>query len=239
MSAVKPPRHYVLVARLVLCGVLSSAAIAGVALAETAPSRVMQSSNPYAVYIAEASQRFGIPAQLILAVMRVESAGDARVVSAKGAMGLMQIMPNTWDELRARYGLGRDPFDPRDNILAGAAYLNELHDRFGAPGFLAAYNAGPTRYAEHLETGRPLPRETRDYVAALEPLIGPPDAAEAQQQNAAVVVDWRAAPLFAAHADRQNSANATHPSSGAGVYPPYTSGALNSLFPPNGNRDQQ
>ena len=58
----------------------------------------------------------------------------------------MQIMPQTWAELRARYGLGTDPYDPHDNILAGAAYIRELHDRYGAPGFLAAYNAGPGRY---------------------------------------------------------------------------------------------
>ncbi|AEQ53583.1 lytic transglycosylase [Pelagibacterium halotolerans B2] len=226
-------------ARIVLCGLLAGAVIPGVALAETAPSRVAQSSNPYAAYIAESAQRFGIPAHWVAAVMRVESAGDAGAVSAKGAMGLMQIMPGTWDELRARYGLGRDPFDPRDNILAGAAYLRELHDRFGSPGFLAAYNAGPTRYAEHLTTGRPLPRETRDYVAALEALIGLPDAAEPQQQNAVVVVDWRAAPLFAAHADRQSSADATRPSGGADAYSPHTSDAPNSLFPPNENGDQR
>ena len=57
----------------------------------------------------------------------------------------MQIMPATWGQLRARYGLGPDPFDVRDNIMAGAAYLRELHDRYGSPGFLAAYNAGPGR----------------------------------------------------------------------------------------------
>ena len=53
-------------------------------------------------------------------------------------MGLMQIMPKTWIELRARYGLGADPYDPHDNILAGAAYIRQLHDRYGSPGFLAA-----------------------------------------------------------------------------------------------------
>ena len=68
----------------------------------------------------------------------------------KGAMGLMQIMPKTWTELRARYGLGANSYDPRDNILAGAAYIRELYDRYGAPGFLAAYNAGPGRYERHL-----------------------------------------------------------------------------------------
>jgi hypothetical protein len=86
-------------------------------------------------------------------------------------MGLMQIMPKTWTELRARYGLGADPFDPHDNILAGAAYIRELYDRYGAPGFLAAYNAGPGRYERHLATGRPLPDETQAYVATLAPMI--------------------------------------------------------------------
>jgi hypothetical protein len=73
--------------------------------------------------------------------------------------------------LRARYNLGADPYDPRDNILAGAAYLREMYDRYGAPGFLAAYNAGPGRYENHLATGRPLPDETLDYVATLAPMI--------------------------------------------------------------------
>ena len=72
-------------------------------------------------------------------------------------MGLMQIMPKTYAELRARHRLGPDAYDPRDNILAGAAYLREMLDRYGSPGFLAAYNAGPLRYDQHLATGRPLP----------------------------------------------------------------------------------
>ena len=75
--------------------------------------------------------------------MHVESIGDVRARSPKGAMGLMQIMPETYAALRARYALGANPYDPRDNILAGAAFLRELHDRYGTPGFLAAYNAGP------------------------------------------------------------------------------------------------
>ncbi|GAB5471673.1 MAG: hypothetical protein Kilf2KO_47030 [Rhodospirillales bacterium] len=121
--------------------------------------------------IAEAAQRFAIPERWIRAVMQAESAGDPTAVSDAGAMGLMQIMPATWADLRAAHGLGDDAFDPRDNVLAGAAYLREMYDRFGAPGFLAAYNAGPERYAEHLATGRPLPRETRAYVAALAPSL--------------------------------------------------------------------
>ena len=58
----------------------------------------------------------------------------------------MQIMPQTWAGLRSRYGVGANPFDPHDNIFAGAAYLHELHDRYGATGLLAGYNAGPGRY---------------------------------------------------------------------------------------------
>src|SRR3546814_10296010 len=127
--------------------------------------------HPCAVPIEEAVRRFGIPAAWIRAVMRAESAGDVRAISSAGAMGLMQIMPDTWAELRVRHRLGRDPYDPRDNILAGAAYLREMYDRYGPPGFLAAYNAGPGRYEEYL-AGRPLPAETRAYVAALLPSFG-------------------------------------------------------------------
>ncbi len=126
----------------------------------------------------------------------VESAGNPQAVSPKGAMGLMQIMPKTWAALRARHALGDDPFDPRDNIFAGAAYLREMHDRYGTiAGMLAAYNAGPGRYDEHLISGRLLPAETRAYVAALAPLMGgvtlpgsPPAVAPPR--------DWREAPLF-------------------------------------------
>lgn len=82
-------------------------------------------------------------------------------------MGLMQLMPGTWAEMRRKHGLGANAHDPRDNILAGTAYLRAMHDRFGYPGLFAAYNAGPARYAEHLATGRPLPVETAAYVATV------------------------------------------------------------------------
>ena len=134
-----------------------------------------ESANQYTRYIAEAARRFALPARWVSRVMRIESAGDVRAVSSAGAMGLMQIMPATWKELRVHYHLGHDPFDAHDNIFAGAAYLRELYDRYGSPGFLAAYNAGPERYEEYL-AGRPLPRETSAYVAKLAPpsgLFGP------------------------------------------------------------------
>ncbi|MES0179016.1 lytic transglycosylase domain-containing protein [Mesorhizobium sp. M0025] len=134
-------------------------------------SSAISSADPWSAHIREAAKRFAIPERLLRAVMHVESVGDVHAVSSKGAMGLMQIMPATWEELRAKYRLGDDPYQPPDNIFAGAAYLREMLDRFGRNGFLAAYNAGPGRYEEHLVTGRPLPRETIDYVRKLAPLI--------------------------------------------------------------------
>jgi hypothetical protein len=79
----------------------------------------------------------------------------------------MQVMPRTYAELRRRHGLGRDPQDPRDNILAGTAYLREMWACFGVPAAFAAYHAGPARVADHLASGRPLPAETRRYLARL------------------------------------------------------------------------
>ncbi len=125
-----------------------------------------------AATIAEASRRFGIPESWIRSVMRVESAGRTRAVSHAGAMGLMQVMPATYAELRIRHRLGRDPFDIRNNILAGTAYLREMYDRYGSPGFLAAYNAGPGRWDQYVRRGRPLPRETRNYLARLAHVTG-------------------------------------------------------------------
>lgn len=149
---------------------LNGAAHAGRASLATHRANAV-SVDRLAAFVTEASKRFAVPEHWIRAVMRVESDGKQRARSSKGAMGLMQIMPGTWSDLRARYGLGVDPYDIRDNILAGAAYIRELHDRYGTPGFLAAYNAGPGRYERHLATGRPLPDETQTYVATLAPMI--------------------------------------------------------------------
>jgi hypothetical protein len=153
--------------------------------------------GPFAAFVLEASQRFGIPAAWIHAVMRAESFGDVSAISPKGAMGLMQIMPETWAALRRRYGLGANPYDAHDNILAGAAYLRELHDRYGIPGFLAAYNAGPARWEDHVATGRALPGETRAYLARLAPIVGG-GAADDTVLLAAVVRSWTEASLFPA-----------------------------------------
>ena len=130
--------------------------------------------DPWGPYIREASGRFDIPETWIRALMRVESGGKEflngqLITSGAGAMGLMQVMPATYDELRDRYNLGDDPFNPHDNIMAGVAYMREMYELYGSPGFLAAYNAGPARLDDYLANVRPLPDETRRYVA----MIGP------------------------------------------------------------------
>lgn len=128
--------------------------------------------------VAEASQRFGVPEHWIEQVMRAESdgrvsLGGRRIRSRVGAIGLMQLMPGTWDEVRQTLGLGTDPDDPRDNILAGAFYLRLMYERFGHPGLFAAYNAGPGRYAASLRNGRALPRETVAYLRTVAEVASP------------------------------------------------------------------
>ncbi|OUJ06376.1 lytic transglycosylase domain-containing protein [Acetobacter malorum] len=158
-------------------------------------------TDPYAAVIAEAVQRFNIPATWIRAVMSAESGGDIGAISSKGALGLMQIMPATWSDLRTRYGLGRDPFDVHDNILAGAAFLREMHDRYGLPGFLAAYNAGPGRYEDYRDRQRPLPPETRAYVAGLLSLIGQGGAESLLPVSHPDPLFWTRAPIFVMQSD--------------------------------------
>lgn len=182
-------------ALLLLAGLILAAPDATPADAQQAPVERPSRNDPYGAFIAEAAQRFGVREAWIRAVMRVESAGNVRAISSAGAMGLMQVMPATWAELRVRHRLGGNPYDPRDNILAGAAYLREMHDRYGSPGFLAAYNAGPGRYEDYL-AGRPLPAETRAYVATLAPIVGGGELAGPVVVATADPFAWTRAPLF-------------------------------------------
>ena len=148
--------------------VLKSLVIAAAAF--LASPAVAQPAERWNSHIDEASARFGVPKEWIKRVMGAESSGRTvlagrPITSRAGAMGLMQLMPGTWREMRAALRLGTDPHDPRDNVLAGTAYLRAMYNRFGFPGMFAAYNAGPARYATHLATGRRLPPETIAYVA--------------------------------------------------------------------------
>lgn len=140
-------------------------------------------------FIEEAAVRFRIPEAWIRQVMAAESGGltmlhGRPIESSAGALGLMQLMPGTWHDLRALHRLGTDPHDPRDNILAGAAYLRAMHERFGYPGLFAAYNAGPARYARHRATGRRLPAETIAYVARVGTRLVDPGGGTGQAETA-------------------------------------------------------
>jgi soluble lytic murein transglycosylase-like protein len=235
MAALRSLRIAVWFVAILAASMLSS----GSAHAErtSPPAHRVNSVNvgPLAAYVTEASRRFGIPERWIRAIMRVESDGEQRARSKKGAMGLMQIMPGTWTELRSRYGLGADPYDVRDNILAGAAYIRELSDRYGTAGFLAAYNAGPGRYERHLATGRPLPEETQTYVATLAPMI------ESKQANVRIGAvgksfAWANSSLFATH----NLGISREGGSSADMHQSRSSGAqgvvdLSALVPHSGN----
>lgn len=141
-------------------------------------AQVEQISSPFIdrwqPEIANASRRFGVPEDWIRAVMKQESAGlttlnGQPITSRAGAMGLMQLMPGTWSEMRDRYGLGNNPFDPGDNILAGAAYLREMYERYGYPDLFAAYHAGPGRVDALLAGLEPLPDATLSYLESIVP----------------------------------------------------------------------
>lgn len=182
--------------RLCACSAVAIFLVGSINVANSEPiagkhSEGVATVSDIAVLVDRAARRFAIPPTWIRAVMRAESGGNAHALSTQGAMGLMQIMPGTWAELRLRYGLGADPYDPRDNITAGAAYLREMHDRYGNAGFLAAYNAGPDRYKEYVATGRPLPAETVSYMAVVASLI---DGGEGIAPS--VASSWASSSLF-------------------------------------------
>lgn len=219
--SVPPPRVVVGRSNTVRCttffllsGLLLTVPFSATATAQAAPVDRASRVDPYAAFIAEAAHRFGMPERWLRAVMRAESAGNVRAISSAGAMGLMQLMPATWAELRARHRLGANPYHPRDNILAGAAYLREMFDRYGSPGFLAAYNAGPGRYEQYL-AGRPLPSETRAYVAALVPSFG---GGELSGPITVAIADphaWTRSPLFVARAESTASDSSAPTRSGS------------------------
>ena len=117
------------------------------------------SSKKYDDIIANASQQYGVSFPLLKAIIKAESGFDPRAVSKKGAKGLMQIMPENFKPLGIK-----DPFDPSQNIHAGARYFKQMYDRFNGKIALslAAYNAGPTA-VERYNTVPPY-LETEEYV---------------------------------------------------------------------------
>jgi transglycosylase-like protein with SLT domain len=121
--------------------------------------------------IAAASRRFDVPQPWIRAVIVAESGGRTMssetepITSRAGALGIMQLMPQTYTDMRAAYGLGPDPQDPHDNIYAGAAFLHRLFLTYGFPVMFSAYNDGPGNLEYRLMHRELLPLETRNYVA--------------------------------------------------------------------------
>lgn len=146
----------------------------------------------------EAAARSGLPVDVIMRVMDAESRGRPRAVSHKGAMGCMQIMPQTWAYLTRRYGLRNDPWNPRMNMIGGALYLAELVRQFGYPGAYSAYNAGPGRYLRYVRGGVSLPAETIAYAAQI--TGGPAISARASIAGQAAAPRWQDAGLFMASA---------------------------------------
>jgi len=149
-----------------------------VALTQPAAYESPRQTADYGTYsqeIAEAAARYAVPERLIWAVIRVESGFDPRAVSSSGARGLMQLMPET----AAILGV-RDPFNPRENIHAGARHLRGLMERFryDLPLALAAYNAGERPVTSY--RGIPPYPETREYVARVLRYYGAPPAWELQ-----------------------------------------------------------
>lgn len=134
--------------------------------------------NRWTPVITEASERFDIPARWIRAVVQMESAGRTMssasrpITSKAGAMGVMQLMPGTYGEMRVQYHLGANPYNPHDNIFAGAAYLSWLYKKYGYPTMFAAYNDGPGHLGERLVRGGLLPAETRNYVSHIVSELG-------------------------------------------------------------------
>ncbi|HVZ27384.1 MAG TPA: lytic transglycosylase domain-containing protein [Rhizomicrobium sp.] len=130
--------------------------------------------NQWQPIVSQAASQFALPDAWVNAVMAQESAGrltlNGRPITSKaGAMGLMQVMPKTYADLKRQYGLGADAYAPADNILAGTAYLRQMYVRYGYPGMFAAYNAGPGRFDAYLAGKRPLPDETIAYLSAIAP----------------------------------------------------------------------
>ena len=212
------------------------------AYGQDATEQMQSRTADIAAHVAEASQRFGLPEQWIYAVMRTESAGRIGAVSSAGAMGLMQLMPGTWARQRARFGLGSDPFDPRDNIMAGTSYLRELYDSYGGQGFLAAYNAGPGRYEDWRDRGRPLPAETRAYVDKIAPMLQPsstPTVVASANSVRPVRILWAQSELFAPRSHAAEALPITDIDEVAAAPPPAPSRPLGSLFAPvSGSRVQ-
>lgn len=143
------------------------------------PRTLLDRWNPV---VREAAARFHIPALWLRAVMRNETGGrtvqdgDKPITSRAGALGVMQLEPDTYSQMAQQHDLGADPSVARDNIFAAAAYLSWLKARYGFPGMFGAYNFGPGNWEDHLRHKSALPAETRNYVKQITSYLKVSDA---------------------------------------------------------------
>jgi soluble lytic murein transglycosylase-like protein len=150
------------------CGGTPSYAVGGAARIRTTRMAI-NADGVYDALIDQHARDYGVNADLVRAVIQVESGFNPRARSPKGAMGLMQLMPST----AAEFGVG-NAYSPADNIRGGVAYLRSLLDRYGHDETLAlaAYNAGPTAVEKYGNAVPPY-RETKNYVNRIHNITGP------------------------------------------------------------------
>jgi soluble lytic murein transglycosylase-like protein len=160
----------------------------------TTPVESASARELYEPFVLEHSNRQSLSPELVRAVIQVESGYNARALSPKGAMGLMQLMPET-----ARMLGVRRPYDPEQNIRGGTRYLRLLLDKYdgNVELALAAYNAGPAAVDRH---GRRIPpyRETRDYVRKVGSVAGetPLSPRKLKIYKTIEIVDGRVVPRY-------------------------------------------
>lgn len=149
-------------------------------------------TQAYDDLIVEHAQLNGVRADLVRAVVQVESAYNARATSPKGAMGLMQLMPAT----ARQFGV-INPYNPTENVRAGVAYLRQLLDRYGNNEelALAAYNAGPGAVDKYGETIPPY-RETRNYVTKVNKIAGVKQVPGSKIYQVTRIIDGREVIVF-------------------------------------------
>jgi soluble lytic murein transglycosylase-like protein len=151
------------------------------------PSAGTRRATEFDDLIVEHATRHSLQPDFVRAVIQAESAFNPRARSAKGAMGLMQLMPSTAAEYRVV-----NAYDPAENIRAGVAYLKSLLTRFGddVSLALAAYNAGP-KAVEKYGNAVPPYKETRNYVSKIRANSGPAGATTPKIVRTVTIVDGR------------------------------------------------
>jgi hypothetical protein len=134
--------------------------------------------TPYDDLIHEESRRSGVPVNYIKSTIFIESAGDPNAQSEVGAQGLMQLMPDTQQQMGVQ-----DPFDPAQNIRGGVNYIKPLYDKYGPVGGYGAYHMGPSGYAQALEGQRPIGPNTQTAMDRMQQHYQPAPAGGAPGQQ--------------------------------------------------------